>query len=116
MAKIREYTDIGHNTPHAILWAMRWPQSHTLEHIERGGGDDPRTHSKVWGALFDEYWRGRYETLTGFCSIAPPYGMENAKRPPPELLATLKAHFRVVRFFYFTPDVHSFSPNPRRPG
>lgn len=108
MQAIAAYTDIGHNSARDILWVMN---GYELETIIRGNGDN--THDKLWGVAVQDHWRGRYEYSTGFCSIAPPYGEENRKRPPTALLEILKLRFSIVQFYYFAGGVEVFSPNPR---
>lgn len=74
-----------------------------------------RTHELVWGGetKIEDHWRGRYDTGTAFCSIVPPQDKLGRKRPPDGLLTLLRHRFSVVRFYYFTDGVESFSPNPK---
>ncbi len=109
MAKIK-YTDIGHSHRNDILWIMIDDE---LNVISAG---ESRTHELVWGGEtnIEDHWRGRYELSTAYCSIVPPSGKLGLRRPPGGILSQLRQRFSVVRFYYFTDGVQSFSPNPHR--
>lgn len=109
---IIRYTDIGHSDPKDTLWLL---QGAAFESVSVGaGGGRPLTHEGLWGGEANDYWHGRYDVATGFCSIVPPHEETNYKRPPAALLEILKSHFSVVRFYFFSRGVESWSPNPRK--
>lgn len=109
MAKIK-YTDIGHSRPNDVLWI--WIDDE-LQVLSAGSS---RTHELVWGGdvKIEDYWKGRYEQSTGYCSITPPASKLGLRRPPSSILDILKNRFSIVRFYFFTDGVDSFSPNPRK--
>ncbi len=108
MAQIK-YTDIGHSKPNDVLWVQ---VDGDLWVMPAGQN---RTHELVWGGdvNIDEHWRGRFELGSGFCSITPPIKSIGRRRPPESLLSQLNQQFNVMRFYYFTDGVDSFTPNPR---
>lgn len=104
-----KYTDIGHSKPNDVIWIQIDGDLFMLT------AGQSRTHELIWGGEVDieEHWRGRFELDTGYCSIAPPAKSLNRRRPPDSLLSQLNRQFNVMRFYYFTGGVDSFTPNPR---
>lgn len=112
-AKSKHYWQIGHKSPDDVIWLMSGYDFNAITagpHFHKG----PCTHEMLFGKDSENYWRGRYERLTGFCSILPPALWQGHKRPPQVILDTLKARFSVVRFYFFSDGVESFTPNPER--
>lgn len=105
-----KYTDIGHSKPNDVLWILI---DHDMFTLTAG---QSRTHELIWGgeARIDDCWKGRYELGTGYCSITPPEKQMGRRRPPDEILSLLRSRFSIVRFYFFTDGVDSFSPNPPR--
>lgn len=110
MAKEIEYTDIGHSDDRDIIWILTIPD---LDFRQRRSGRTG-THEIFWGneLKIEDHWRGRYEISTGYCSIAPPLGLE-LQKPHSTILDLLKSKFDPTKFYFFSGGVESFSPNPR---
>lgn len=108
-----QYEDIGHSNKDDILWIFLDDQ---IQIVSAGSN---RTHMSIWGVdvNVEDYWRGRYEIRTGFCSIAAPESKMHLRRPPRWVLSELQSHFSVVEFHYFYESgADSFEPNPHKPG
>ena len=90
-----EYTSIGHGNPKDIIWIF---MDEELNKVTRG---ETLTHTLLWGKDIDNYWRGRYEKSTGYCSIAPPADKLMYARPSQAILDILTSNFSVTKFFYF---------------
>lgn len=101
------YTDIGHNNLDDRIWLL---QGDTMHVIRTGDGvaasGSPWTHWSVWGDEVDLSWHGRFEVLTGRCSVVPPVSSLTPRRPPQELISMLKRRFVVRRFVYFGDGKH----------
>lgn len=103
------YTDIGHDDPKAIIWALL---GYDFNQVLAG---HTWTHEALWGPEIVESWRGRFDPKTGFCSIAPPASLIGSmRRPPVILMEQLQQRFDPLRFFFFSDGVEEFEPNRKR--
>ena len=92
---VEKYTDIGHNDPKDILWIV-WRGK-----VETAVSEDALSHVQHWGLeAVTNCWRGRFEVLTGRCSITPPEGL-NSRHPPQALTKALDGLFPVREFHIF---------------
>ncbi len=91
------YTDIGHTQPNDILWIIIDDE---LFMIPAGSF---RTHELVWGGdiKIEDSMRGRFETTTGYCSVALHSCYPKNERPTRKFLDRLEKQFPVVKYWLF---------------
>jgi len=97
-----EYLGIGHSNADDCVWLL---QGDRLYVVRVGDGVAATgyawSHWAIWGAETDDSWHGRFEKLTGRCSVVPPQSHTGVRRPPQALTDTLKARLPVRRFYFF---------------